>query len=314
MLGYARRAGFFDVPNPRSSHSVPTPRGGGVALVASVLGVAAYEMARGSQVPLAVLVGLGVALAALALVGWMDDKGSMPVALRFPVHLGCGFAVALMVNQLAPMPGVLNSAWLAWWLFWTAASINIVNFMDGIDGMVAAQGVVYGVFLFALLPSETAGSRFGLILAAACLGFLLWNWAPAKMFLGDVGSGPLGLFFVVGGALALQGARAALVFLPLFPLFFDALVTLIRRFRHGEKLTVAHRSHLYQRMANGGYGHPFVTSIYALGAAIGAVVAVSVNGAPVTRIALAIGSYVVGIGILWSYMEMKLAHTPGTTA
>src|SRR5205823_4265605 len=123
--------------------------------------------------------------------------------MRLPSHLVCGCAVAVLVNAIAPMPGIINIAWLAWWIFWSTASINIVNFMDGIDGMVASQGGVYGLFLFALVHSDLPGSRFGLILAGACLGFLMWNWAPAKIFMGDVGSGPLGLLLVIGGALAL---------------------------------------------------------------------------------------------------------------
>src|SRR5205823_5721319 len=147
---------------------------------------------------------------------WLDDRRRMSIAVRLPLHLLCGLAVAFLVNQAAPMPGILNLAWLAWWIFWTAASINIVNFMDGIDGMVASQGVVYGIFLYGLAPTHLPG-RFGLVLASACLGFLVWNWAPSKIFMGDVGSGPLGLLFIIGGTLALEDAPSVLVFLPLFP-------------------------------------------------------------------------------------------------
>lgn len=309
-LLYTRRAGLFDIPNYRSSHSAPIPRGGGIALVSSVLVVAGYELTRIDQrswsVPL-VLVG---AITALTFVGWMDDKGSMRVPIRLAVHLLCGLAVALLVNEIAPLPGVLNIAWLAWWLFWTVASINIVNFMDGIDGMIAAQGIVYGIFLFALVPRAALGSRFGLILAAACLGFLVWNWAPAKMFMGDVGSGPLGLFFVIGGALVLDDVASALVFLPLYPLFLDALLTVLVRFRQGEKVTNAHRSHLYQRLANGGYGHALVTSIYALAAAIGAVVALLVKDASEAGMIVAIALYTVPVLIGWKLLHNRFPVSP----
>jgi UDP-N-acetylmuramyl pentapeptide phosphotransferase/UDP-N-acetylglucosamine-1-phosphate transferase len=309
-LWYARGAGLLDVPNHRSSHSVPTPRGGGIALVGAVLAVGAYEVARigeGSSPVFLVLLG---AIAALAVVGWMDDKGSIRVGLRLVVHLVCGLAIALLVNEIAPLLGDLNIAWLAWWGFWTVASINIVNFMDGVDGMIASQGIVYGIFLFALLPDSTLGGRFGLILAAGCLGFLVWNWSPAKMFMGDVGSGPLGLFVVIGGALAVRGAPAALVFLPLFPLFLDALVTVLIRFRRGERLTDAHRSHLYQRLANGGYGHARVTAIYALAASIGAVVSLWVEDASASRIATAILVYVVLVLIGWKLLHERFVESP----
>lgn len=305
---YARRAGLLDMPNHRSSHSVPTPRGGGIALVSSVVAVASYEVWPIGRASLPVFLVLLGAIAALAVVGWKDDRGSVGVAIRLGVDLVCGFAVALLVNQIAPLPGLLNIAWLAWWVFWTVASINIVNFMDGVDGMIASQGIVYGIFLFALRSGPTLGGRFGLILAAACLGFLVWNWAPAKMFMGDVGSGPLGLLFVIGGALALAGAPATLVFLPLFPLFLDALLTMLIRFRRGERLTDAHRSHLYQRLANGGYGHARVTSIYALAASIGAVVALLVKDASPSRITAAIFLYVLVVLMGWKLLHDKVCR------
>jgi UDP-N-acetylmuramyl pentapeptide phosphotransferase/UDP-N-acetylglucosamine-1-phosphate transferase len=229
----------------------------------------------------------------------------MPVRARLIVHVACGIAVALFVNQLAPVPGPLNLAWLAWWLFWTVSSINIVNFMDGIDGMVACQGIVYGIFLFAISPANHSSACFGLTLAASCFGFLMWNWAPAKIFLGDVGSGPLGLFFVIGGELALESAPAIVIFLPLFPLYFDALVTLVRRFRREEKLTAAHRSHLYQRLANGGAGHALVTSFYALAGSLGALIGLTIRNASTARISVAIIAYCLVIAIAWKVADSR---------
>jgi UDP-N-acetylmuramyl pentapeptide phosphotransferase/UDP-N-acetylglucosamine-1-phosphate transferase len=277
-----------------------------------VLTVAAYEVARIGQSSLQVFLVLLAVILALAFVGWLDDRDSMRVEVRLGVHLACGLVVALLVNRIEPLPGVLNIAWLAWWVFWSVASINIVNFMDGVDGMVALQGIVYGIFLFILLPGSSLGGRFGLILAGACLGFLIWNWSPAKIFMGDVGSGPLGLFFVIGGGLALQDAPAALVFLPLFPLFLDALLTVVIRFRRGERLTNAHRSHLYQRLANGAYGHARVTSIYALAASIGGLVALSVRDASVSRITGAIALYVFLVVTGWKLLHDRFAESPTT--
>ena len=311
-LAYSRWAGLVDVPNQRSSHRAPTPRGGGIALVGSVVAVACYELARVGSPPRHALAALGAALILLTAVGWLDDHRSMPVTVRLPLHLTCGVAVALLVNELVPLPGVINIVWLAWWVVWSVASINIVNFMDGIDGMVASQGFVYGLYLFALVPSAFFGSRFGLILAGACLGFLAWNWAPARMFMGDVGSGPLGLFLVIGGALALTGASGVLVFLPLFPLFFDALATLVLRFRAGEQITQAHRSHLYQRVANSGVGHALVSIGYAMAAAIGAIVALSTREAPPIRVGLSIAAYCTAVITVWTVAHARFPRgSPG---
>jgi UDP-N-acetylmuramyl pentapeptide phosphotransferase/UDP-N-acetylglucosamine-1-phosphate transferase len=309
-LSYARHAGLVDVPNHRSSHSVPTPRGGGIAIVCSVLAVGAYEAARMGGGLWPVLLVVLTAIAGLAFIGWKDDQGSVHVGRRLGIHLICGVAVALLVNEIAPLAGALNVAWLAWWMFWTVASINIVNFTDGLDGMIASQGIVYGVFLFALPTGPALGGRFGLILAAACLGFIVWNWSPAKMFMGDVGSGPLGLFFVIGGALALQSAPPTLVFLPLFPLFLDALLTILIRLRRGERITDAHRSHLYQRLANGGYGHARVTSIYALAATIGALIALSVKDASTSRVTVAILLYVLLVLLGWKMLHDRFPESP----
>jgi glycosyltransferase WbpL len=308
-LHYTRRVGLFDVPNQRSSHTTPTPRGGGIALVGAVMAVALPDLTPSAQRSLFVYVALLAAVVSLILLGWLDDRGSIRVGVRLGVHFVCGTAVALLVNEIAPLPGPMNIAWLALWAFWSIASINIVNFMDGVDGMIAAQGLIYGIFLFALLPNDTRAGRFGLILAGACLGFLIWNWAPAKMFMGDVGSGPLGLFFAIAGAFALEGAPPALIFLPLFPLFLDALLTLLLRIRRGEKVTDAHRSHLYQRLANGGWGHAPVTSVYALGASIGAVIALSVRNASPLLMAAAIAIYVLLTLIVWKMLHDKFTES-----
>jgi UDP-GlcNAc:undecaprenyl-phosphate GlcNAc-1-phosphate transferase len=306
-LLYARRTGLLDVPNQRSSHTIPTPRGGGIAVVAAVLIFALPDLTPIRQRSTVIFFALTGAIVGLALLGWLDDRGSVRVGIRLTIHLACGVAVALLVNEVAPLQGSVNLAWLALWAFWTIASINIVNFMDGVDGMIAAQGVVYGIFLFGLFPDSSLSGRFGLILAAACLGFLMWNWAPAKMFMGDVGSGPLGLFFVIGGALALEGAPPALVFLPLFPLFLDALITLLIRVSRGEKVTDAHRSHLYQRLANGGWGHAPVTALYALAASVGALVALSVKDASALVVTTAIVIYTVSTLIGWTVLHARFS-------
>ncbi|MFL5482603.1 MAG: MraY family glycosyltransferase [Gemmatimonadaceae bacterium] len=314
MLRVSRRAGVLDIPNHRSSHSVPTPRGGGVALVAAVLwGLTTELVSRHVGIQLSD-VALIVAIVALAAVGWLDDTRSMRVGVRLAVHIACGVAITLVVAARGPHAGVLEFLWLAWWVFWTVASINIVNFMDGLDGMVSAQGVVYGVFVFSLASRGSTGSQFGIVLAAACFGFLLWNWSPAKMFMGDVGSGPLGMFFVIAGAFALGSAPASLLFLPLLPLFLDAFLTVLLRIRRREQLTQAHRSHLYQRLANGGWGHARVTSLYALAAAFGAVLALCVRNGSGAQLITAIAGYGILVVLGWTLLDRRIREVAATSS
>jgi Fuc2NAc and GlcNAc transferase len=163
-----------------------------------------------------------------------------------------------------------------WWVFWGVSAVNVVNFMDGIDGLVGSQALIFGLHL-AVLAGPTGGAGlFGSTLVGAAAGFLLWNWAPAKVFLGDAGSGGLGLAMVLGGALLMREREVGLIvaFLPLYPLFLDATITRLLRVLYGKGLMSAHRAHLYQRLANGGWGHARVTLLYAAAAASGVVIAV----------------------------------------
>jgi UDP-N-acetylmuramyl pentapeptide phosphotransferase/UDP-N-acetylglucosamine-1-phosphate transferase len=154
------------------------------------------------------------------------------------------------------------------------SSINLVNFMDGINGLVASQVAVFAISI-ALFPQ--AGSPvvfYAIALAGACIGFLPWNFPRARIFLGDVGSGGLGYLVPLLALLVMRelGVDIVRAHLPLLPLYGDATWTILRRWRNGERLTTAHRSHLYQRLANGGLGHTVVTTIYTLVAIGGALV------------------------------------------
>lgn len=300
VLAHGRR--LLDVPNARSSHSAPTPRGGGLGLL---LGIAAGVMALSP--PLADL-RIGLAFGAVmvtALAGWLDDRGGLSVRVRLVAHMGAALLLLPLVHALAP-PGWLAPLTLAWWAFWMISSINVVNFMDGIDGMIGLQSLVFGAFVAISAAPGGMAQALGLATAGASLGFLVWNWSPAKIFMGDVGSGGLGALFVVLGALLVREGRVnfTAAFLPLAPIFFDASATLVRRARRGERLSQAHRSHLYQRLANGGdgrlhtggtsrpdvgLGHARVSLGYAAASAVCAVVALSrpAGGIPLTLAVLA---------------------------
>jgi UDP-N-acetylmuramyl pentapeptide phosphotransferase/UDP-N-acetylglucosamine-1-phosphate transferase len=210
-----------------------------------------------------------------ACVGWLDDRHTLGVKPRLAAHIAGAAAVLPLALFPTPVPVFLGMAAVLWWIVWGAASINVVNFMDGIDGLIAAQIAVFATHLFMLAVPNGAAFHLGGALAGAAFAFLWWNWAPAKIFLGDAGSGALGLTMALGGLLLLREGSAGVVraYLPLYPLFLDATVTLLRRAARGERLTQAHRSHLYQQLANGSMGHARVSLLYAAAALVGLAVA-----------------------------------------
>ena len=216
------------------------------------------------------------AVTLIASVGWANDHRSMGIGSRLAAHTIGGALLLPLALVPSPVPDWLGLFAAAWWILGAVSAINIVNFMDGIDGLIGLQAMVYGAHL-ALAGGSDAVGVLGAALVGAATGFLAWNWAPARIFLGDVGSGSLGLLFVVGGLLLMRerGIGVVAAFLPLFPAFLDSTVTLTRRVWRRESITQAHRSHLYQRLANGGWGHARVSILYAGVAAAGSLVALT---------------------------------------
>ena len=287
----AVRRGLLDVPNARSSHQLATPRGGGLGLLlalAIAVTFGAFSASTAPGVP-ALLGSLAVLIVAAA--GWMDDHGGAPVRLRILVHLGAGLLLLPLVSP-APLPAILAPLAAGWWVFWTVSAINVVNFMDGIDGIIGLQGFVFGVYCVLATADGGNSQLLGLALAGSSAGFLLWNWSPARIFMGDVGSGALGVLFVLTGAMLAREGRVDFIaaFAPLSPIFLDAAVTLVRRARRGERLSVAHRSHLYQRLANGGVGHARVTLGYGVAAASCAAIATLMPTGGLGLLALLVGA------------------------
>jgi UDP-N-acetylmuramyl pentapeptide phosphotransferase/UDP-N-acetylglucosamine-1-phosphate transferase len=264
----AIRHGVMDHPTTRSSHAVPTPRGGGLGLLLVVLGawgwIATHPV---TWTILALLVGMAM----VGLVGHIDDRRGLGVVSRLGVHVLAASGVGFVAAVGATHPLIAAGLFL-WWTFWTVSSINLVNFMDGINGLVVSQITVFALSL-ALFPDPTnTVPLLAMIVAGACLGFLPWNYPRARIFLGDVGSGTLGYLVPVLALLVMRGGDIDIVraHLPLLPLFGDATWTILRRWRRGERVTAPHRSHLYQRLANGGLGHTRVTLIYSLASICGA--------------------------------------------
>jgi len=250
----AIKKSLMAIPNERSSHTVATPHGGGIAIVMTWFSGISYLYFNdllSSDIYLALMVGLF-----LSIVSFLDDIYDLNPKLRVAVQLtvailgiyflgglqkiDLGFFVIenrIIINIVA----VVATIWF----------INLYNFLDGIDGYAGSEAIflaLAGYFLF--------GSNFYLILMVSVLGFLVWNWHKAKIFMGDVGSTLLGYNVAIFAMYHQNEGDSILIWIALFGLFwFDATVTLFRRFRNGESLSVAHKKHAYQRLTQAGWTH-----------------------------------------------------------
>ena len=266
VLRYAHARDLLDHPNERSSHVAPTPRGGGLAIVVSLLAglVALHALGKVNDMLLWALGGGGLAV---ALVGFVDDHGGLSPRFRLVVHFA---AVSWALYWLCGMPPLpVGGGYVIDGPAWTAVGavglvwlLNLYNFMDGIDAIASVEAVC--VALGALL---LGGAPAWLLVAAAAGGFLLLNWPPARIFMGDVGSGFLG--FVLGvlavDAAAWEHLPLAATAILLGAFLVDATVTLFRRWLNGERLSEAHRSHAYQHAARRFGGHrPVVLAVIAI--------------------------------------------------
>jgi len=261
LIPLLRRAAVLDRPNERSSHAAPTPRGGGIALIAAILLSWLALIAAGAVAPLLLVILFGTAL--LAAVSWIDDLRGLPPAIRLVAQLA---AVGLALGTLSVIGApTLSQEWLPRWLDGVGSAllwlwfINLFNFMDGIDGLAGSEAVAIslGLLLFGEFGAgeNWGGAGLAATIAAASLGFLVWNWAPARIFLGDVGSVPLG--YLLGFLLLGVAARGHWKIAVILPLYFlaDATLTLVRRLARGEPVWQAHRQHFYQRAVQRGLGH-----------------------------------------------------------
>ena len=249
----------LDLPNQRSMHAVAIPSGAGAAIVATVVII---WLASQSFAPEPFHVLLMTVFAVLAALSWVDDHHRLTPGVRLVAHT---LAVALLLDALAPdqravpaLPILVEriAVGVAWLWF-----INLFNFMDGIDGLAGSEAIAIAVgycLVAAAAGPDTPLTRLALITAGACAGYLFWNWHPAKVFMGDAGSIPLG--FLLGWLmidLALGGHWAAALILPLY-FGADATLTLCKRLQRGEKPWQPHREHAYQRAVLGGATPPAV--------------------------------------------------------
>ena len=290
-----KRVRIIDAPNDRSSHSVPTPRSGGIAIVVTFfIGLAALKVLSDdvafSQPYFWMFVGAAGLIAGvsifddLAALGFKAKLGTQAVAAVLVMAFG------IVVDRLS-LPG-LGTVELGLWGYaltfvWIVGLTNAFNFMDGIDGIAGGTAVVAGVFFAAVTFSQ--GSTFiyliSLVVVGASAGFLFWNWSPAKIFMGDSGSQFLGFVLAVLAVLAgrFDASHTSYLVMPLlfWHYIWDTAFTFIRRLKNGERVTQAHRTHLYQLLNQLGLPHARVTALYlTVGAlqGVGALVLVQLEG------------------------------------
>jgi Fuc2NAc and GlcNAc transferase len=268
MRRYALQRNLIDVPNVRSSHASPTPRGGGVAIVVAFF-TGALLLAGLGVLNTRILGALLIGGSAMALVGYLDDRWHLRASVRFGAHLAAALGVVTLLGGIPEstlahwgihgvwMGGLVTVLVLVW-------ITNLFNFMDGVDGIAGSEAVFVsgaGAWL-----NWSVGGAAGLTaamscLAAASLGFLRWNWPPARIFMGDAGSGFLGFSLALLGLAASQsGILPFEVWAILGGVFLvDATVTLIGRMLRGERWFEAHRTHAYQHLARRWKSHLPVT-------------------------------------------------------
>lgn len=266
VVCYAHRADLMDLPNERSSHSLPTPRGGGMAIVSvfvlalgyiSILQLADFNLTTA-------LIGSGLLV---ALIGWLDDRSHVSVKMRLVVQFVAAAWGAYwlgVVDSTNGLPTILRYLLLFVVLLYLVWMLNLYNFMDGINGIAGVEAITVccGMILSTIVCCAFDGETvIPLLLLASVTGFLLWNFPSAKIFMGDVGSGFLGL------TLALLSVSAAMTNIGLFwgwlillgVFIVDATFTLLRRILRRQRFYEAHCSHAYQHAARR-YGHTRVTA------------------------------------------------------
>ncbi len=252
---YAQRRGMLDQPGQRRSHSIPTPRGGGIGVVIALLACLPAALLSGPGAwPVSAVTGLDVAFALVAIVGWWDDHRALPILPRFGAQL-----LAVLLFSCALLATGLSWWWLPLLLVAGAWSINLHNFMDGIDGLLAQQTIFVGAGM-ALISWSLQQSALALgaaAMTASALGFWLYNRPPARIFMGDVGSGSIGLLIFAFGAMLWRVDHALVwpVLILSSAFLLDATLTLLMRMLAGKRWYSPHREHVYQWMTRRGGTH-----------------------------------------------------------
>ena len=256
-IALLRRLAVLDVPGARSSHSVPTPRGGGAPIAVGLIAAVLIAPGGGQARP-----ALAAAIGFFGLLGLLDDLRGLSVMTRIAAQVAGAVAVAAVLVSSLPLPAATLAVAAAVAAAWIACFVNAFNFMDGVNGISGAHALIGGVAYACLAASrrDGFGVAAGLALAAGAAAFLPWNAGQAQVFLGDVGS------YSIGAALAVLAVRLVLLGVPVEAVagpvalyLADVAWTLQRRIRGGERWLQAHRTHVYQRWCDAGWSHQEVT-------------------------------------------------------
>lgn len=282
------RLRILDVPNERSSHAVATPRGGGLAIVAAFAGgiVVAWLAGFDAVFHSGVFLGFCAAALIIAAVSLYDDLHALPVKIRFLAQSAA--AVLAMCSGMVvehmhlPLLGGFDLGVMAYplTLLWMIGLVNAYNFIDGLDGFAAATAVIAAAFLAFIAGSAGNGLVLwmAMLLSAASGGFLVFNWQPARIFMGDVGSTFIGFSFAAMAVVAAKGGVGHIdIFvapLLLLHFIFDAVFTFLRRLAARESVFTAHRTHLYQLLNQMGWSHRRVATAYAAAAVLQGIAAI----------------------------------------
>ena len=258
---YALKKSLMDIPNDRSSHVQPTPRGGGLGfLLAFAIGLICISFFP--SLPVQADPFLGLILFPLAAIGFLDDRYNLPSLVRYGVQLGVA-GLAVLHYRIFPQPwltdfgttGIIFAGLLT--VIGFTALINFYNFMDGLDGIVASVTALQLSFIALYLNQQ-----IWWLLIVALLGFLWWNWSPAKIFMGDVGSTVLGASIAIAliqtNDVTLGWSSLAIT----LPITADTIYTLFVRLGRRENIFQAHRTHIFQRLQQSGWSHPQVALTY----------------------------------------------------
>lgn len=266
---YALQRRLMDEPGERRSHSVPTPRGGGIAIVAALSIAALALIVRHPREIVATASGL-LGLWLVAGVGWIDDHRPLSPWLRLVVHALAATSLALG----ALLGGASFAAAATTWVL-CVVLVNVWNFMDGIDGLASTQAALVAA-AFAFCAGSASGTLLALAAIGAIFGFLPFNLPKARLFLGDVGSGALGYALAWLAALAMDAMPQSAwlwLSLPLSAFLLDAGLTLFSRMTRGERWWLPHVEHVYQRWARRTGSHLAVSGAYALWTVIAVIIA-----------------------------------------
>jgi UDP-N-acetylmuramyl pentapeptide phosphotransferase/UDP-N-acetylglucosamine-1-phosphate transferase len=330
VIVLATRYRLVDLPNRRSAHALPTARGGGAAIVITMTAGATAAAFRWPSMAVPIMLGALAPALVIGFVGVIDDMQPLKASLRLFIHIGVALAITWFLGPIRSLgiPGLpaLELGAAAWpvTVLWVVGLTNAYNFMDGIDGMAGLGAVVAGLSIVAIamalwLPPIIV---LGAFLAAAAGGFLVFNWQPARIFMGDVGSAFLGTFFAAMPLLFPVNLRSDVI-LPvamcLWPYIYDPFLSVFRRALSGHNPLEPHREFLFHRLVRSGVPHARVSLLYGGLAALGGLAAVAILSpqfpasfraiAPLVPVILAA---CLTIGVEWRCAKVGLAPAGGS--